>query len=121
MIPSKGLSFTSLLIPPSKTIYLYLDLTTYEALNNQTYPVRSLSVIVNGRNKRKISFRQKELRVKSYMIPIDPVECPSGRINITLILIRQPMEDSGEYGMFFIHTARNNHERNLLFMFEQRK
>ena len=86
MIPSKGLSFyltfdTSV----KKTIYLYLDLTTYEALNNQTYPVRSLSVLVNGRTKGKILFDRKNAEINPYMIPIDPVECPSGRINVTLI------------------------------------
>ena len=86
MIPTEGLSFyltfdTSV----KKPIYLYLDLTTYEAQDNQSYPVRSLSVIVNGKTKAKILFDRKNQETNPYRITIDPVECPSGRINVTLL------------------------------------
>ncbi len=86
MIPSKGLSFyLTFDTAVKKTIYLYLDITTYESLNNQTYPVRTLSVLINGRTKGKITFDRKNSDPNPYMISIDPVECPTGRIDITLI------------------------------------
>ena len=86
MIPSDGLSFyltfdTSI----KKPIYLYLDLTTYEARDNQSYPIRSLSVLINGKTKAKVLFDRKNPETNPYRITIDPVECPSGRINVTLI------------------------------------
>jgi hypothetical protein len=86
MIPSKGLSFyLTFDTAVKKTIYLYLDLTTYDSLNNQTYPIRTLSVLINGRTKGKITFDRKNSDANPYMIPIDPVECPTGRIDVTLI------------------------------------
>jgi hypothetical protein len=86
MIPSKGLSFyLTFDTAVKKTIYLYLDLTTYDSLNNQTYPIRTLSVLINGRTKGKITFDRKNSDANPYMIPIDPVECPTGRLDVTLI------------------------------------
>lgn len=86
MVPSKGMSFyLTFDTAIKKTIYLYLDLTTYDSLNNQTYPIRTLSVLINGRTKAKIVFDRKNSDVNPYMIPIDPVECPTGRIDVTLI------------------------------------
>ena len=96
MIPAKGLSFyLSFDTAIKKTIYLYLDLTTYEALNNQTYPARSLSVLINGRTKAKVLFDRKNPEINPYRIAIDPVECPTGRIDITLI------PDSSANGRFW--------------------
>ena len=96
MIPAKRISFyLSFDTTVKKTIYLYLDLTTYEALNNQTYPARSLSVLINGRTKAKVLFDRKNPETNPYRIAIDPVECPTGRIDITLI------PDSSANGRFW--------------------
>jgi len=96
MIPPSGLSFF-LTIDTSikKTIYLYLDLTTYESLNNKTHPIRSISIQVNGRTKGKVFYDPKNSETNPYIIPIDPVECPSGRIDVTLI------PDSAANGRFW--------------------
>lgn len=86
MIPTKGFSFyLSFDTSIKKTLYLYLDLTTYEGLDNQTYPVRSLTVLVNGKTKGKVIFDRKNSETNPYRISIDPVECPTGRIDVTLI------------------------------------
>lgn len=86
MIPTKGFYFyltfdTSI----KRTIYLYLDLTTYETRGNETIPARSLSVLVNGKTKAKINFNPNKPETNPYIISIEPVECPTGRIDVTLI------------------------------------
>ena len=86
MIPTNGFSFyLTFDTAIKKTIYLYLDLTTYESQDNQTYPIRSLSVLINGKTKGKVLFDRKNAEINPYRIAIDPVECPTGRIDITLI------------------------------------
>jgi hypothetical protein len=70
-------------------------LTTYESLNNETIPPRSLSIFINGRAKGKILFNYKNSETNPYIISIDPVECPTGRIDITLI------PDSSANGRFW--------------------
>ncbi|HMV42415.1 MAG TPA: hypothetical protein PK079_20630 [Leptospiraceae bacterium] len=86
MIPSQGFSFyLTFDTANKKPIYLYLDLTTYDRLNNEIYPIRALTVLINGKTKAKIYFDKNSSGSNPYRITVDPVECPTGRINVTLI------------------------------------
>ncbi|MBE7412378.1 MAG: hypothetical protein L6Q54_12495 [Leptospiraceae bacterium] len=84
-IPSEGLSFFLTADPTIKsTLYLYLDLTTYESIGKNTQSIQKLSVKINGKVKETIIFDYAKTPKNPAKIPVFPEEFPDGRIEVFL-------------------------------------
>lgn len=85
MVPTEGISFY-LTIPPEtkEKVYLYLDLTTYEKVGNVTLPTRSLNIYVSKQLKKVVYFRTDKTEENPIMIPLDPIDFSSGKIEVNL-------------------------------------
>jgi hypothetical protein len=96
MIPNEGLSFYLETEAHQKNrLFLYLDLTTYEAQEDSKFPSRSLSIFIGGKSKKVVYFRPGSIAENPALVPIDPEDIRAGRINIKLI------PDHTEGGMFW--------------------
>lgn len=86
MIPSEGLEFF-LEVPHNmkKKIFLYLDLTTYEAKEDSKFPTRSLSILISGKQKKVVYFQPGAIAENPVEISLEPSDIQHNRINIKLI------------------------------------
>jgi hypothetical protein len=92
MIPEEGLEFSLVYDRSMKTeIYLHLDLTTYEALENVNPPVRTLFVYVNGIQKKTVYFKKGHKEKNPLVIEVDPAISSDGIIRVKLL----PASNSG--------------------------
>ncbi len=85
-IPNEGLSFFLTADPNIKsTLYLYLDLTTYQPIGKERkFSLHELTVKINGKTKEIIKFEYDKIQKNPARIPVYPEEFPDGRIEIFL-------------------------------------
>ncbi len=84
-IPMQGLTFFLTADPNIKsTLYLYLDLTTYEFIGQNKFPPQTLEVKINNRKKEIIRFEPGFSQRNPAVIAIYPEEFPDGRMDISL-------------------------------------
>lgn len=84
-IPRHGLAFFLTADPNIKsTLYVYLDLTTYETIGKKRYPSQTLEVKINNKRKSLIRFESGLVQKNPAVVPVDPEEFFDGRIEILL-------------------------------------
>lgn len=86
MIPPEGFSFfLTIDTENKKKVYLYLDLTTYQSVQETNYPVRSLTIYINQKKRHTVYFNPKQKTKNPTMIEVDPTECLDGRVQVLLV------------------------------------
>ena len=85
-IPNEGLFFFLTADPSIKsTLYIYLDLTTYETLGPKKHTPQELTVKINGKVKEIIKFNYDKPQTNPKVLPVFSEEFPDGRNEVELI------------------------------------
>jgi hypothetical protein len=95
MIPNEGYQFYLQVEKlTQRKLFLYLDITTYEARQNKTYPVRSLYIFINNKWRKTVRFIPESVETNPILLEVDRRDIIDGRLTIKLL---PEVEEGGKF------------------------